>query len=106
MWGVGNSKKVYEKVQAYYVEEIDPYEFLKAGIEGMLNSLDPYTVFVEEEGDVRLKMITTGKYGGLGMEIGTRNNRITVISPLDNSPAKRAGIQAGDIIEKINGIRI
>jgi carboxyl-terminal processing protease len=96
-------QKVYEKVQAYYVEEIDPYEFLKAGIEGMLNSLDPYTVFVEEEGDVRLKMITTGKYGGLGMEIGTRNNRITVISPLDNSPAKRAGIQAGDIIEKING---
>jgi carboxyl-terminal processing protease len=101
--GLNYFKKVYEKVQSNYVEEIDPYEFLKAGIEGMLNSLDPYTVFVEEEGDVRLKIITTGKYGGLGMEIGSRNNQITVISPLDNSPAKRAGIQAGDIIEKING---
>lgn len=101
--GLNYFQKVYKKVQSYYVEEIDPYELLKAGIDGMLDSLDPYTVFVEEEGDVRLKIITTGKYGGLGMEIGTRNNQITVISPLDNSPAKRAGIQAGDIIEKING---
>jgi carboxyl-terminal processing protease len=96
-------QKVYEQIQRYYVEEIDPYEFMKAGIEGMLDKLDPYTVFIEQEGDIKLQIITTGKYGGLGMEIGMRNNKVTVISPLDNSPAKKAGIRAGDMIEKIDG---
>jgi carboxyl-terminal processing protease len=96
-------QKVYEHIQRYYVEEIDPYEFMKAGIEGMLDKLDPYTVFIEQEGDIKLQIITTGKYGGLGMEIGMRNNKVTVISPMDNSPAKKAGIRAGDIIEKVDG---
>jgi carboxyl-terminal processing protease len=101
--GLTYFRKVYERVQSHYVEEIDPYEFVKAGIDGMLETLDPYTVFIEQEADARLKIITTGKYGGLGLEIGMRNDRITVISPMDNSPAKRAGIRAGDIIEKIDG---
>ena len=96
-------QKVYEQVQRYYMEEIDPYEFMKAGIEGMLDKLDPYTVFIEQEGDIRLQIITTGKYGGLGMEIGMRNNEATIISPMDNSPAKQSGIRAGDIIQKIDG---
>jgi carboxyl-terminal processing protease len=96
-------RKVYERVQSNYVEEIDPYEFIKSGIDGMLSTLDPYTVFIEQEADARLRIITTGKYGGLGMEIGMRNNQITVISPMENSPAEKAGITAGDIIEKIDG---
>jgi carboxyl-terminal processing protease len=101
--GLEYFEKVYKRVQSHYVEEIDPYEFVKAGIEGMLNTLDPYTVFIEQEGDARLQIITTGKYGGLGMEIGLRNNQVTVISPMDNSPAEKAGIRAGDIISEING---
>jgi len=101
--GLKYFQKVYDRVQSHYVEEIDPYEFVKAGIEGMLGALDPYTVFIEQEADTRLRIITTGKYGGVGMEIGMRNNQITVISPMDNSPAKRAGIKAGDIVEKIDG---
>ncbi|MCK5346263.1 MAG: PDZ domain-containing protein, partial [Candidatus Heimdallarchaeota archaeon] len=96
-------RKVYERIQSSYVEEIDPYEFAKAGIDGMLENLDPYTVFIEQDENTRLKIITTGKYGGLGMEIGMRNHKVTVISPMDNSPAQRAGIRAGDIIYKING---
>ena len=96
-------RKVYERIQSSYVEEIDPYEFAKAGIDGMLENLDPYTVFIEQDENTRLKIITTGKYGGLGMEIGMRNNKVTIISPMDNSPAQRAGIRAGDIIYKING---
>ncbi len=101
--GLKYFQKVYNRVQSNYVEEIDPYEFVKAGIEGMLGALDPYTVFIEQEADTRLRIITTGKYGGVGMEIGMRNNRITVITPMDSSPAQKAGVKAGDIIEKIDG---
>lgn len=104
--GLTNFEKVYKQINMHYVEEFDPYEFIRAGIDGMLNKLDPYTVFIEPEADINLKIITTGKYGGLGMEIGMRNKKVTVISPMDNSPAKRAGIRAGDIIEKINGILV
>ncbi len=100
--GLKYFQKVYDRVQSHYVEEIDPYEFVKAGIEGMLGALDPYTVFIEQEADTRLRIITTGKYGGVGMEIGMRNNQITVISPMDNSPAQKAGVKAGDIIIKID----
>ena len=102
--GLNYFQKVYERVQTHYVEEIDPYEFVKAGINGMLSALDPYTVFMEQEGDLRLQIITTGKYGGIGIEIGMRNDQVTVISPMDNTPAKKAGIRAGDILEEINGI--
>ncbi|MEJ2545028.1 MAG: S41 family peptidase [Calditrichaceae bacterium] len=96
-------QKVYENLNQHYVEEVDPYPLMKAGINGMLDKLDPYTVFLEEDGERRLQIITTGKYGGLGMEIGLRNKKVTVIAPIDNTPAKKIGIQAGDIIEKING---
>jgi carboxyl-terminal processing protease len=99
-------QNVFEKINMHYVEEIDPYPLVKAGIEGMLQQLDPYTVFIEEDGERRLKMITTGKYGGLGMEIGIKNNQITVISPMDNSPAIRAGVMAGDIIVEIDGQKV
>lgn len=104
--GLTNFEKVYGQINKHYVEEFDPYEFIRAGIDGMLNKLDPYTVFIEPESDINLRIITTGKYGGLGMEIGMRNKKVTIISPMDNSPAKRAGIRAGDIIEKINGIPV
>jgi len=96
-------QRVYENLNQHYVEEVDPYPLIKAGIDGMLDELDPYTVYIEAEGERRLQMITTGKYGGLGMEIGLRNKKVTIISPIENSPAKKMGIRAGDIIEKING---
>ncbi len=99
-------QNVFEKINMHYVEEIDPYPLVKAGIEGMLQQLDPYTVFIEEDGERRLRMITTGKYGGLGMEIGIKNKQVTVISPMDNSPAIRAGVRAGDIIVEIDGKKI
>ncbi len=98
-----NMQKVFETLNSHYMEELDPYALVKAGIDGMLDHLDPYTVFIEEDGERRLKMITTGKYGGLGMEIGMKNKNITIITPMDNGPAQKAGIQAGDIIRKING---
>ena len=99
-------QNVFEKINMHYVDEIDPYPLVKAGIDGMLEKLDPYTVFIEEDGERRLQMITTGKYGGLGMEIGMKNDKVTVISPMDNSPALRAGVHAGDIITEIDGQKV
>lgn len=96
-------QQVYEQLSQRYVEDIDPYPLIRAGINGMLSELDPYTVFLEEDGQRQLRIMTTGKYGGLGMEIGLRNKRITVIAPIDNSPAQRSGIRAGDIIDKVDG---
>ncbi len=96
-------QRTYELINRYYVDEVDPYPLLKAGIEGMLDKLDPYTVFIERQGENRLRLITTGRYGGVGMEVGLRNKKVTVIAPIENSPASRSGIQAGDIILKING---
>jgi carboxyl-terminal processing protease len=99
-------QNVFEKINMHYVDEIDPYPLVKAGIDGMLEKLDPYTVFIEEDGERRLRMITTGKYGGLGMEIGIKDGLVTIISPMDNSPAIRSGVQAGDVITQIDGKKV
>ena len=101
--GWDHLQKVFELLNRYYVDEIRPYPLLKSAIEGMLDKLDPYTVFIESKGQDRLRLITTGRYGGVGMEIGLRNKKVTVIAPIENSPAAKSGIQAGDIILKING---
>ncbi len=95
-------REVYLQLNQHYVEDVDPYPLIKAGINGMLDKLDPYTVFIDENGERRLRIITTGKYGGLGMEVGLRNKKITVISPIEGTPAQRMGIRAGDIIEKVD----
>ncbi len=96
-------KQVYETISRNYVDEVDPEGLSKSAIDGIVKELDPYTVFFEQKGSERLEIITKGKYGGLGMEIGKREGDITVISPIDNTPAQKAGIRAGDIILKIDG---
>ncbi|HID39486.1 MAG TPA: S41 family peptidase, partial [Calditrichaeota bacterium] len=99
-------RDVYLQLNQHYVEDVDPYPLIKAGINGMLDKLDPYTVFIDEDGERRLRIITTGKYGGLGMEVGLRNKKITIISPIDGTPAQRMGIRAGDIIEEVDGVSV
>jgi len=94
-------KQVYETISQNYVDEVDPEGLSKSAIHGIVEELDPYTVFFEKKGSEQLDVITKGKYGGLGMEISKQKGNITVISPIDNTPAKRAGIRAGDIITKI-----
>ncbi len=96
--------KVYEEVTKRYVEEIDPEEFMKAGINGMLRTLDPYTMYIEREGNAELKLMTTGKYGGVGMRIAKRDGWATVIEPpFEGTPSKRAGIREGDKIIEVDG---
>lgn len=97
-------KEVFETVSRNYVDELDPEKLSKSAIKGMLQDFDPYTVFFEDPGSHQMRMITRGKYGGIGMEIGFQNQNITVISPMEGTPAQRAGIRPGDIIIQIDNV--
>jgi len=94
---------VYRHLVTNYVDDIDLDTFTKRSINNMLLELDPYTVYMEDEEKSGIEMLTKGKYGGVGIQIGKREKVLTVISPMENSPAKRAGILSGDKILKIDG---
>ena len=94
---------VYKYLITHYVDDINLEKFTKMSIDNMLSDLDPYTVYLVDDQKSGLDMITNGKYGGVGIQIGKRDDVITVIAPTENSPAKRAGILAGDVLIKIDG---
>jgi len=94
---------VYKYIITHYVDDINLERFTKMSIDNMLTELDPYTVYLVDDQKSGIDMLTNGKYGGVGIQIGKRDNRITVIAPTDNSPAKKAGIQSGDVLIKIEG---
>ncbi len=97
--------RVYQEISKKYVEEINPGAFMKAGIDGMLSTLDPYTVLVEKEDNQELQIMSSGKYGGLGMRIGLRGEWPTVVEPpFDGTPAIKAGIREGDSIIEVDGV--
>ena len=87
---------VYRHIITNYVDDIDLDAFTKMSINNMLLELDPYTTYMEKEEKDGIEMLTKGKYGGVGIQIGLREKQLTVISPMDQSPAKRAGILSGD----------
>ncbi len=89
---------IYRQLIMNYVDDIDIEAFTKLSINNMLLDLDPYTVYMEKEEKSGIEMLTKGKYGGVGIVIGQREKRLTVITPMENSPAKRAGIVSGDKI--------
>ena len=93
---------VYRHLVTNYVDDIDLDAFTKMSINNLLLDLDPYTVYMENEERSGIEMLTKGKYGGVGIQIGRREKVLTVISPMENSPAKRAGIISGDKIIKID----
>jgi len=95
--------RVYKEVALNYVDEVDPEKFMEAGIDGMLGTLDPYTTFINEtEGD-QVELITTGKYGGIGVTIGLRDGKITIITVMEGYSAQRQGLQPGDHLLEIDG---
>lgn len=98
--------RVYKEITFNYVDEIDPENFLRAGIQGMLSSLDPYTIFIDEKKIEDIDLITNGKYGGIGISIGLRGDDVTVIEILDGYAAQRQGLQIGDIIIEAGGSQI
>ncbi len=88
-------------IQADYVEELPPKDLIYGSLKGMLSTLDPHSQFLEPEEYTDLKTETQGKFGGLGIEISIRDGLLTIISPIDDTPAWRAGVKAGDRIVKI-----
>jgi carboxyl-terminal processing protease len=96
-------QKTAFNIRNQYMEEIDPNLIIKAGIKGMLTDLDRYSVLLERSHYEALMESTHGKYEGLGMQIDGRGNRITIITPIEGTPAYKRGLKAGDVIYEING---
>ncbi len=93
---------VYGRIKTSYVDEIDDATLIEGAIDGMLAKLDPYSVFLKKKSYEELKVNTTGKFGGLGIEVDKEGGFVHVIAPIDDTPAERAGMQAGDLISEIN----
>ena len=93
---------VFERVRAEYVEEMTDQELIEAAINGMLTSLDPHSGYLDAKKYRDMQVQTKGEFGGLGIEVTMEDGLVKVVSPIDDTPAHRAGIQAGDVITHIN----
>lgn len=94
---------VIEEIEKNYVETVDPNKLIQNAIKGMVNSLDPHSAFLPPEAFEELQTETKGEFGGIGIVITKEENRLTVISPIEGTPAYKAGIKAQDVITKIDG---
>lgn len=94
--------EVFSKIKNDYVEEVDDRKLLEDAIRGMLAGLDPHSTYLDRESYKELQEGTTGEFGGLGIEVGMENGFVKVIAPIDDTPAKKAGIEAGDLIIKLD----
>lgn len=94
--------KAYEHIRNSYIHEIDDKTLLEHAIRGMLDQLDPHSSYLDASSFDDLQVHTTGEFGGLGIEVGMEDGFVKVISPIDDTPAQRAGIEAGDLIIKID----
>ena len=111
-----NDKNIYEKIDLFgevlekinneYVEEVNQSDTIDAAINGVLQSLDPYSAYMSPETFQEMETETSGKFGGLGIEVGMEFGVVKVITPMDDSPAEREGVKAGDYIVKINEIQV
>ena len=97
---------LYKEVNTYYVEDVDPNQLIKTGIDAMLESLDPYTNYIPEDDIEDYRTMTTGQYGGIGALIGTRNGRNMIIMPYEGFPAHNAGLKIGDEIIMVDDINV
>jgi carboxyl-terminal processing protease len=98
--------EVLEKINKEYVDEINQSESMDSAINGLLQSLDPYSAYMSPEIFNEMKTETSGEFGGLGIEVGMEAGVVKVISPIDDTPASRAGIKAGDYIVKIDDTQV
>ncbi len=97
---------LFKEVNSYYVDEINPSQLMRTGIESMLLTLDPYTTYIPEDDIEDYRTMTTGEYGGIGALVNKKKGISTVVLPYMGYPADRAGLKAGDQILKINGVAL
>ncbi len=93
---------IFGRIKQSYVEPVDDKQLLEYAIRGMLSGLDPHSAYLDTEEFAELQEGTTGEFGGLGIEVGTEDGFIKVISPIDDTPAQRAGVEAGDLIIRLD----
>ncbi|MDJ0881913.1 MAG: S41 family peptidase [Gammaproteobacteria bacterium] len=93
---------VFSRIKSDYVEDVDDKKLLEDAIRGMLSGLDPHSSYLDNEEFSELRIGTTGQFGGLGIEVGMENGFVKVISPIDDTPASRAGIKASDLIIRLD----
>lgn len=93
---------VYEELVTGYVTPVSPEHLMRTGINAMLEELDPYTTFLDEADNASMDIITEGRYGGVGLDVGKRGGEITVVAPVEGASGYKQGIRAGDVIVKIN----
>ena len=98
--------EVLEKINKEYVDEINQSKSMDSAINGLLQSLDPYSSYMSPEIFQEMQTETSGEFGGLGIEVGMEAGVIKVITPIDDTPASKAGIKAGDYIVKIDNIQV
>ncbi|MEQ5800508.1 S41 family peptidase [Halomonas sp. H10-9-1] len=94
--------EVFERIKRAYVEEVDDASLLRNAMRGMLSELDPHSAYLDREAFQSLRESTEGEFGGIGIEVGMEDGQLTVITPIDDTPASRAGLQARDLILRID----
>jgi len=97
-----NFSDIFARIKSDYVEDVDDKTLLENAIRGMLSGLDPHSTYLNPDEYNELKIGTTGKFGGLGIQVGMEDGFVKVISPIDDTPAYRAGLEAGDLIIRLN----
>lgn len=97
---------IYARIKKEYVEEVDDQQLLDGAIRGMMSSLDPHSVFLSADEFKELQIDTSGEFGGLGIEVGMENGVVRVIAPIEDTPADKAGVLAGDLIIKLDDTQV
>ena len=95
--------EIFERIKRAYVEEVDDTTLLRNAMRGMLSELDPHSAYLDRQEFQSLRESTEGEFGGIGIEVGLEEGRLTIITPIDDTPASRAGLQARDVILEIDG---
>src|SRR5574341_2294805 len=101
--GLSNFTRVLDLIERNYVDNVDSEKLTVSAIEGMLKTLDPYSSYLTPERYKELEIGTSGEFGGVGMEVTFQNDVLTVITPIEDSPAAKAGIKPGDLLIAIDG---
>jgi len=97
---------VYKKIKDQYVDDIDDEKLFNYAIEGMVTNLDPYSDYLSKDDFTELKIGTTGRFGGIGIEITMEDGFVKIISPIDDTPAKRVGLKAGDLVIEVQNVSL